>query len=90
MRPEIFSGMGFVCAAPAEVLTRVLQPLWSVALAVARDEQAEAQASLADAELRIEAPRVAEVAKPRRCISTMKRCRGRGEGIGRLPCGTCR
>ena len=46
---KFFSGMGYVCAAPAEVLTRVLQPLWSVAVAVARDEQAEAQAALADA-----------------------------------------
>lgn len=31
------------------MLTRILQPLWSVAVAVARDEQAEAQAAVAAA-----------------------------------------
>lgn len=47
---QIFLGVwGTSALPPAEVLTRVLQPLWSVAVAVARDEQAEAQAALADA-----------------------------------------
>lgn len=47
--PQIFLGNGRLRRPPAEVLTRILQPLWSVAVAVARDEQAEAQAAVAAA-----------------------------------------
>jgi hypothetical protein len=46
---KFLGNVGYVCPAPAEVLTRILEPLWSVAVAVARDEPAEAQAALADA-----------------------------------------
>ena len=50
MRSRKFLGnVGYVCPTPAEVLTHILEPLWSVAVPVARDEPAEAQAALADA-----------------------------------------
>ena len=44
-----------VSPAPTDVLTRVLEPLWSAAVAVARDEQAEAVAADRDALVQAEA-----------------------------------
>lgn len=47
---------------PADVLTRVLEPLWSAAVAVARDEQAEAGATERAALVQAEADALAELA----------------------------
>jgi len=51
-----------VSPAPADVLTRVLDPLWSAAVAVARDEQAEATAAERDVLVRAEAEALADLA----------------------------
>lgn len=47
---------------PADVLTRVLEPLWSAAVAVARDEQAEATAAEREGLVHAEAEALAELA----------------------------
>ena len=47
---------------PADVLTRVLEPLWSAAVAVARDEQAEVGATERAALVQAEADALAELA----------------------------
>lgn len=46
---------------PADVLIRVLEPLWSAAVAVARDEQAEATAADRDALVQAEAEALTEL-----------------------------
>ncbi len=46
---------------PADVLTRVLDPLWSAAVAVARDEHAEAAAAERDVLVQAEAEALAEL-----------------------------
>lgn len=51
-----------VSPAPADVLTRVLDPLWSAAVAVARDEQAEATAAERDVLVQAEAEALADLA----------------------------
>lgn len=52
----------YVPPAPADVLARVLEPLWSAAVAVARDEQAEAGAADRDALVQAEAAALTELA----------------------------
>lgn len=47
---------------PSEVLARVLDPLWSAAVAAARDEQAEADAAERAALVRAEAEALTELA----------------------------
>lgn len=51
-----------VSPAPADVLTRVLDPLWSAAVAVARDEQAEAAAAERNSLVQAEAEALADLA----------------------------